>query len=151
MAKFQALTRGAQLVLVCGPLLLLSLFFTWQDVTVDYGAAGTAKVPLDGWDAWGGLLALLVVGTVVLVAIRRLGEPEWAGQSRWSTATLVLGLAVAVVAALKSLTDANSSVASYAFVALACIVGAGAYLDWAAERRGARLPQPGKRGLSRAA
>ena len=61
MAKFKALSRGSQLVLVAGPLLILSLFLTWQYVEVDYGLAGVAKMPLDGWDAWGLLLALLVM------------------------------------------------------------------------------------------
>ena len=60
MANFKALSRGAQIVLVAGPLLFLSLFFTWQNVEVDYGRAGVATLPLDGWDAWGLLLALLV-------------------------------------------------------------------------------------------
>ena len=60
MAKFKALSRGSQIVLVAGPLLLLSLFFTWQNVEVDYGRAGIATLSLDGWDAWGLLLALLV-------------------------------------------------------------------------------------------
>ena len=149
MAKFQAFTRGTQLVLVAGPLLFLSLFLTWQDVTVDYGRAGTAKVPLDGWDAWGALLALLVAATVVLVVIRQSTDAEWAGGLSRATVTLALGLAVAAAAVLKNLTDAGSTIASYVFVALACVVAAGTYLDWAAERRGERPPHPGKRrGLS---
>ena len=73
MAKFKALSRGSQLVLVAGPLLLFSLFFTWQNVEVDYGRAGVATLPLDGWDAWGLLLALLVMATV---AHRRARKPH---------------------------------------------------------------------------
>ena len=76
MAKFKALSRGTQLVLVAGPLLFLSLFFTWQHVEVNYGRAGVAKLALDGWDAWGLLLALLVLATVVLVALRNLTDVE---------------------------------------------------------------------------
>ena len=53
MAKFKSLSRGTQIVLVAGPLLFFSLFLTWQNVAVDYGRAGVADLPLDGWDAWG--------------------------------------------------------------------------------------------------
>ena len=60
MEKFKALSRGTQLVLVAGPLLFLSLFFTWQTLAVDYGPAGIAEPPQDGWDAWGLLIGMLV-------------------------------------------------------------------------------------------
>ncbi len=79
MAKFKALSRGSQLVLVAGPLLFLSLFFTWQNVEVDYGRAGVATMPLDGWDAWGLLLALLVMATV---GARRAQELHGGASSR---------------------------------------------------------------------
>jgi hypothetical protein len=148
MAKFKALSRGTQLVLVGGPLLFLSLFFTWQNVAVDYGRAGArvvAKMSLDGWDAWGLLLALLVIGTVVLVVLRTLTEVEMSEDVPWLTICFGLGVMVFAVALLKNLTDAGSSWASYAFVALAGVVAAGTYLDWAAERRPARAPLGRKR------
>ena len=65
MATFKALSRGSQIVLVAGPLLFFSLFFTWQYVDVNYGRAGIAKLSMDGWDAWGLLIALLVLAIVV--------------------------------------------------------------------------------------
>jgi len=65
MAKFKSLSRGTQIVLVTGPLLFFSLFLTWQNVAVNYGRAGVARLPLDGWDAWGLLLGLLVLSTSV--------------------------------------------------------------------------------------
>jgi hypothetical protein len=151
MAKFKALSRGTQLVLVAGPLLFLSLFLTWQNVAVDYGRAGVAKLSLDGWDAWGLLLALLVIATVVLVVLRTFTDVEMSEDVPWLTVCLGLGMMVALVAVLKNLTDADSSWASYAFVALAGVVAAGTYLDWAAERRPARTPLERKRGLRSAA
>ena len=152
MAKFKALSRGTQLVLVAGPLLFLSLFFTWQHVSVNYGRAGVAKLALDGWDAWGLLLALLVIATVVLVALRNLTDVEMSEDIPWQTVCLGLGVTVAVVAVVKNLTDADSSWASYGFVALAVVVAAGTYLDWSAERSAARPALGGKRrGLRSAA
>jgi hypothetical protein len=141
MAQFKALSRGTRFVLVAGPLLFLSLFFTWQHVEVDYGRAGVAKLSLDGWDAWGLLLALLALATVTLVALRTLTDVEMSEDVPWLTVCLGLGVAIFLVAALKNLTDAGSTWASYAFVALAGVVAAGTYLDWTAERRPARAGQ----------
>jgi hypothetical protein len=135
MATFKALSRGSQIVLVAGPLLFGSLFFTWQHVEVDYGRAGVATISLDGWDAWGLLLALLVLATVVLVALRSFTEGELPDDVPWATITLGLGAAIFAVALVKNLTDAGSSWLSYGFVGLAGAVLAGTYLDWAHGRK----------------
>lgn len=135
MARFKALSRGTQIVLVAGPLLLLSLFFTWQNVEVDYGQAGVATLPLDGFDAWGLLLALLALGTLTLLVLRNFSDVELPEGIAWENVLFGLGAATAGVAVVKSLLDAGSSWASYGFVTLAVAVGLGTYLDWAAARR----------------
>ena len=151
MAKFKALARGTQLVLVAGPLLLISLFFTWQNVAVDYGRAGIAKEPLDGWDAWGLLIALLTIATVTIVVLDEFSDVEMSENVPWATVTFVLGVAAFGAAVLKNLTDAGSTWESYAFVGLAGAVAAGTYLDWAAFRKAKRplLARKG-RGISSA-
>ena len=152
MAKFTALPRGTQIVLVAGPLLLVSLFFTWQNVEVDYGPAGVATVPLDGFDAWGLLLALLVLSVLTLVALREFSGVEMSEDIAWEKVILGLGTATAAVAVVKSLLDAGSSWVSYGFVALAVAVGVGTYLDWAAARRERRpLLAQKRRGIRPAA
>jgi heme/copper-type cytochrome/quinol oxidase subunit 3 len=152
MAKFKALSRGSQIVLVAGPLLFLSLFLTWQNVEVDYGTAGMATASLDGWDAWGLLLALLVASTVTIVALLNFTEDVMSADIHWPKVTFALGVAILGVALLKNLTDADSSWASYGFVALAGAVALGTYRDWAADRQGAK-PALGqkRRGLRSAA
>ena len=135
MATFKALSRGTQIVLVAGPLVVVSLFLTWQHVEVDYGPAGVATIPLDGFDAWGLLLALLAAATTTLVALRRLSDVELSEDVSWDSVTLALGAATAAVALVKNLTDVGSSWASYGFLALALAVGLGTYLDWAAARK----------------
>ena len=152
MAKFKALSRGTQIVLVAGPLLFLSLFFTWQNVEVDYGPAGVAKLPLDGFDAWGLLLALLVLSAVTLVVLTNLTAVEMSGDIPWTKITFALGVATFPVAFLKNLTDAGSSWTSYGFVALAAAVAVGTYLDWADGRKERRpiLAQK-RRGIRSAA
>jgi hypothetical protein len=152
MVKFRALPRGTQLVLVAGPLLLLSLFFTWQNAPVDYGRSGVATVPLDGWDAWGLLLALLVLTTVAIVALRHLTGVEFSPDIPWSRLTLGLGSTAFAVAVLKSLTDVGSTWESYAFVVLAGAVAVGCYLEWASSRRAeSPLVARRRRGISSAA
>ena len=151
MATFKALSRGTQIVLVAGPLLFLSLFFTWQHIEVDYGPAGVATISLDGFDAWGLLLALLALATTTLVVLRRLSNVEFSENVSWDAVTLGLGVATGCVALVKNLTDANSSWASYGFVALAAIVGIGTYLDWAAGRNRRPLVAQKRRGIRSAA
>jgi hypothetical protein len=136
MKKFGALSRGTKLVLVAGPVLFLSLFFNWQMVRVDYGPSGIAKMPQDGWDAWGLLIGLLVVATVTLVVLRRLTNVEMADDVPWETITLGLGVTAFGIAVLKNLTDADSTWLSYAFVAVAGVLAAGSYLVWADTREG---------------
>ena len=151
MAKFKALSRGAQLVLVAGPLLLASLFFTWQNVGVDYGRAGVATMPLDGFDAWGLVVALLTMVTVALVVLVHMTDIEMSDDVPWATATLALGATVLAVTVVKSLTDSGSTWESYGFIALAGAVAAGTYLDWAAARRSERpLLARKRRGISSA-
>ena len=153
MARFKALSLGTQLVLVGGPLLLLSLFFTWQHVEVDYGQAGVATIALDGFDAWGLLLALLTIALLTIVALRALSDVEMSDGVPWHSITLGLGLGVLAVAVLKNLTDAGSTWASYGFVGLAALVALGAFLDWSAARSARGHPELARkrRGLRSAA
>jgi hypothetical protein len=152
MAKFKAFSRGTQVVLVAGPLLFLSLFFTWQNLQVDYGPAGVATTALDGFDAWGLLVALLVLSAVTIVALRNLTDVEMSDDVPWDKITLALGCATAAVAVVKNLTDADSSWASYGFVGLAIVFAVGTYLDWAAAKRSSRpLLAQKRRGIRSAA
>jgi hypothetical protein len=145
METFKALSRGTRLVLVAGPVLFFGLFFVWQMVEIDYGANGTAQQPQDGWDAWGLLIAVLVITTVTLVVLADLTDVEMSEDVPWDTVTLVLGNAVLVLTVVKNLTDANSTWASYAFVAVAGALAAGTYLNWAESRRREEAQQVRKR------
>jgi len=128
MNTFKTLSLGTKLVLIAGPLLFLGLFFTWQNLEVEYGAAGTAKLPQDGWDSWGLLIGVLTIGTVTLVVLRHLTEVTMSEDVPWETVVLGLGATTFLLAVFKSLTDADSSWASYVFVAFAGALAAGTYL-----------------------
>jgi hypothetical protein len=153
MERIKALSRGTRLVLAAGPLLFFSLFFNWQMLQIDYGNAGVASQPQDGWDAWGLLIALLVVATVTLVVLVHLTEVEMAEDVPWDSIALGLGGAIFALAVLKNLTDADSTWASYGFVALAGALAAGTYLDWVDARttRNPLLGRRKRRGLRSAA
>ena len=153
MGRFKALSRGTKLVLVAGPVLFFSLFFNWQTLKIDYGPAGIAEQPQDGWDAWGLLIAMLVVATVTLVVLTRMTEVEMSEDVPWETVMLALGAATFALAVLKSLTDANSTWASYAFVAAAGVLAVGTWLNWAGTRTSQTplLGRKRRRGFSSAA
>jgi hypothetical protein len=149
MERFKPLSRGTKLVLVAGPVLFFSLFFNWQTLRIDYGQAGIATQPQDGWDAWGLLIAMLVIATVTLVVLVDMTEVDMSDDVPWEKVMLGLGVAVLALAVLKNLTDANSTWASYAFVAVAGVLAVGTYMNWA-ETRTTKTPLLGRkrRGFS---
>jgi len=134
MKRFRSLSLGTKLVLVAGPVLFIGLFFTWQTLRIDYGPAGVADLPQDGWDFWGLVIGALSIATVALVVLRRLTEVGMSDDVRWETIILCLGVAAFAIALLKSLTDAGSTWVSYGFVAVAGVLAAGTYLLWAETR-----------------
>lgn len=129
MERFKALPTGPKLVLVAAPLLFFSLFFTWQKLVVDSRRGWVSS--LDGWDAWGLLLFLLIGTIVTLTVLRHLTEVEMSPDVPWEKLILWLGAATFAVALVKNLRDAESTYASYAFVAVAAVVALGAYETWA--------------------
>ena len=90
MNRINGLSTGSKIVLGCGVLLFLSLFFTWQNLQVDFGRAGVATLTLDGWDFWGLLIGLLALAVVVLVAIVHATDVEVSDDIPWEG--VVLGL-----------------------------------------------------------
>jgi len=152
MERINALSTGTKLVLVAGPLLFVSLFFTWQKLEIDYGRAGRGEMLLDGWDRWGLLIGLLILALVTLVVIVQLTDVEMSPDVPWDRLILALGATILVLTLVKNLGDADSTWTSYVFVLMAALVAVGAYLGWA-EARPDRPSVLGRsrRGFSRAA
>ena len=134
MSKLRTTSLGTKFVLLAGPILVVGLFFTWQQLRVDYGPAGVAELPQDGWDAWGLAAGLVTIALVTVVALRRLTEVEMSPDVPWETITFALGTGAFALVVLKSLTDADSTWTSYVFVAVAAVLAAGTYLLWAEGR-----------------
>lgn len=129
MQKIPSLSTGTKLLLVACAALFLNLSLTWQKVEVDFGPAGRAELLLDGWDAWGLLIGLVALGLLVLTVVIHLTDVELPDDVPWGTVSLALAGVVLLATAVKNLTDAGSTIASYVGVALAALVVVGAYLN----------------------
>jgi hypothetical protein len=129
MQRISSLSTGTKLLMVGTTALFLNLSLTWQKVEVDFGPNGRAEVLLDGWDAWGLLIGLVTLGLLVLTVLLHLTDVELPSDVPWGLVTLALAALVLLATALKNLTDAGSTIASYVGVALAALVLAGAYLN----------------------
>jgi hypothetical protein len=134
MDRIKGLSTGSKIVLACGVLLFFSLFLTWQNLQVDYGPAGTAVLPQDGWDFWGLLIGLVTLAVVSLVVVVHATEVDVSDDVPWERVVLGLAALLFGLTLVKNLTDADSSWVSYPGLALAAGVAGGAYLDWARER-----------------
>jgi hypothetical protein len=132
--RLRSLSRGSQLVLVGAALLVVDLFMTWQTIEVPLPGAGTATVLLDGWDAWGLLIALVSIGLIVLVSIVYASNVDIDDDVRWELWVLVAAAGLFAVTLVKNLTDAHSAWASYLGVGLAAVTVVGAFLNWAGQR-----------------
>lgn len=135
LERLRGLSRGEIVMLAAAPLLVFDLFLTWQNLQVDFNAQGTATSPLDGWDAWGLLIALTSISLITVVFVVHVSDVEIAENVRWELWIFVGAAALFAMTLVKNLTDADSAWASYLGVLLAAAVLYGAYLDWAATRR----------------
>jgi hypothetical protein len=133
--RLKSLTRGQIVMLAAAPLLVIDLFLTWQNLKVDFGPQGTATSMLDGWDAWGLLIAFTSIGLVTVVFVVYGSDVEVAEDVRWELWIFVGALALFAMTLVKNLTDAESAWASYVGVLLAAAVVYGALLNWASARR----------------
>ena len=133
--RLRNLSRGVQVMLVAAGLLVIDLFLTWQNLRVDFNAQGTATSPLDGWDAWGLLIALTCIGLITVIVVVHVSDVEVDEDVRWELWILVAAAALFAMTLAKNLTDDDSAWASYLGVVLAGAVLGGAYLDWSATVR----------------
>ncbi len=133
--RLRSLSRGQVVMLAAAGLLVIDLFLTWQNLQVDFNAQGTATNLLDGWDAWGLLIALTSIGLITVVVVVYASDVEIAEEVRWELWIFAAAAALFAMTLLKNLTDDDSAWASYFGVLLAGAVLYGAYLNWAPTRR----------------
>ena len=126
MERFNALGRGAQIMLVAGVLLLIDSFFRWQEVSVEVlGFSGGVSA----WDDLGGLLmALLTIVLIAWLGVRVAGIdiklPVSGAMIGAALAALILLLAI-----IKNLQDDYSTFWAWLGIALAALIAVGAWLE----------------------
>lgn len=132
MDRFNALGRGAQIMLVAGVLLLISLFLPWQDFDVG-GIADELGVDAS-WSGWHGavgiILGLLTIALVAWLIVRLLAIDLPLPISQAMTSALLGGL-VALFGIIKLLSILGDEQTIWAFIGtiLAILVGVGAWLE----------------------
>ena len=132
MDRFNALGRGAQLMLVASVLLLIDLFFPWQDFDVG-GLADELGVDatFSGWRGFAGImLGLLTLVTLAWLVVRLLSVDIPLPVSTAMTGAL-LGVLVAAFGIIKLLTILGDEPTIWAFIGviLAILVAVGAYMQ----------------------
>lgn len=121
MDRFNALGRGAQIMLVAGVLLLIDTFFDWQNFEDIVGVSA--------WDNFLGIvMGLLTIALIAWLAVRVAGIDFRLPISNAMTSALLGGL-ILIFAVLKNLTDDFSTFWAYLGVLLAAAIAFGAWLE----------------------
>ena len=123
MPNLSTLSRGTQLLVGAGLLLLIDMFLDWQSVDV-----GPFSVGQNAWSGfWGVIMGLALIVLLALVIARVFDVKLPAGLPE-GPIIVGLGALIFVFALLKNLIDDYSSIWSYIGVLLAAGVAYGAWL-----------------------
>jgi hypothetical protein len=131
MDRFNALGRGAQIMLVAGVLLLIDLFLPWQDFGVSEAIGVDVDDSFSGWRGFAGVvLGLLTIVTLAWLVVRLLSVNIPLPVSTAMTGAL-LGVLVAAFGIIKLLTILGDEQTIWAWIGviLAILVAVGAYLQ----------------------
>ena len=130
MERLSALTRGMQLMLVGGVLLLIDTFLHWQEVSASAFGIKIVSVGVNAWHGfWGVIMCLALIVLLVWIVARVAGVKIPA--LPFSDTMLAAGLAAIVLlfALIKNLVDDYSTKWSYIGIVLAGVVAFGAWLE----------------------
>jgi hypothetical protein len=124
MDRFNALGRGAQLMLVAGVLFLISTFFNWQEVEV-----GPVEVGQSAWHGfWGVVMGLLAIVLIVWL-LARVAAVDIPIPFSAALISAVLAVLIFLFALIKVLTDDFVSGWAWVGLVLAALIVVGAWLE----------------------
>jgi hypothetical protein len=129
MPDLRSLSTGTKIVLGAAILLLISMFFNWQEVSVEVSGVEVASAGQNAWHGfWGVVMGLLTLAMIAWVGAQLLNVklPDLPVPAR--TITLALGALIFAFALIKNLVDDYSTFWSYIGVVLAAAVAVGAWL-----------------------
>jgi len=129
MDKLTALSRGTQLMLAAGVLLLIDTFLRWQEVSASVAGVEVVSVGRNAWHGfWGVLMCLLLLVLLAWLVARIAAVKISLPVSETLLAAALAGL-VFLFALLKNLIDDYSTIWSYIGVVLAAGIAVGAWLE----------------------
>jgi hypothetical protein len=129
MDRFNALGRGAQLMLIGGVLLFIDLFLPWQDFGNEFSDAVGVDASFSGWRGFGGVLVGLL--TIVLLAwvIVRLASVNIPLPTSTAMTAAIIGTLILIFTIIKLLTILGDEATIWAWigVVLAIVIAVGAF------------------------
>jgi hypothetical protein len=129
MDRFNALGRGAQLMLIGGVLLFIDLFLPWQDFGNEFSDAVGVDASFSGWRGFGGVLVGLL--TIVLLAwvIVRLASVNVPLPTSTAMTAAIIGTLILIFTIIKLLTILGDEATIWAWigVVLAIVIAVGAF------------------------
>lgn len=126
MDRYKALSRGTQVMLAAGVLLLIDTFFSWQKVELpgiipDY--------TLNAWHGfWGVLMGLLTIALLAWLVAAMLGLMTMRLPISDMFLSAALGAVILLCTLLKALTNDFTTIWAWVGVILAALVAVGAWL-----------------------
>ena len=122
MERFNALGRGAQLMLVAGVLLFIDMFFAWQDYA--------DVVEFSGWEGFTGVVLGLLTIVLVVWIVLRLAAVDLPLPISEAMTTAILGGLILAFGVIKLLSILGDEPTIWAFIGLvlAVAIGFGAWL-----------------------
>ena len=123
MPNLSTLSRGTQVLVGAGVLLLIDMFLDWQSVDVGPFSAGE-----NAWSGFWGVIMGLALLVLLAWVIARVFDVKLPAELPEGSIILGLGVLIFVFALLKNLIDDYSTIWSYIGVLLAAGVAYGAWL-----------------------
>lgn len=125
MERFNALSRGSQIMLIAGVLLLIDTFLAWQRVEVLDVVAASASA----WNGfWGVMLGLLTIALLAWL-VTRLLEVDLPLPVSDALLGAALAALILLFALVKILADDFTALWAYVGLVLAAIIAIGAWLN----------------------
>src|ERR1051326_9594589 len=129
MDRLSALSRGMQLMLVGGVLLLIDTFLHWQEVSAKLGGVTIVSAGVSAWHGfWGVIMCLALIVLLAWLVARIAGVKIPLPVSDTLLAAFLTAI-VLLFAVIKNLADDFSTKWSYIGIVLAGVVAAGAWLE----------------------